>query len=374
MLNMGGPSSLDGPEDGVKPFLQNLFSDPEIIPLGPLQKWLGDYISTKRTPKIREQYSAIGGKSPILQWTEAQGKEMVKKLDALSPQTAPHKHYVAFRYAPPLTHTALEAMKADGVTRAVAFSQYPHFSCTTTGSSLNHLWRELARLGMADSFQWSLIDRWPIHRTFVAAVVSRILQGLQQFPEEVRSQVILLFTAHSLPMKVVAKGDTYVHEIASTVRAVMEALPPKCHNTSVLAWQSKVGFLPWMAPSTASVIKGLGAQGHKYVLAVPIAFTSDHIETLYEIDIEYAKEAKDVGITMFRRAASLNDEPLLSTAQAELVAQHLESGDLCSNQYRLNCPACTNPTCRSLVNPVKPYQKLRDTYDTPCTIPTWTPK
>ncbi len=84
-------------------------------------------------------------------------------------------------------------------------------------------------------------------------------------PLSLSLQVILLFTAHSLPMKVVAKGDTYVHEIASTVRAVMEALPPKCHNTSVLAWQSKVGFLPWMAPSTASVIKGLGAQGHKYV-------------------------------------------------------------------------------------------------------------
>lgn len=215
---------------------------------------------------------------------------------------------------------------------------------------------------------------WPTHKTFIAAIRSRILDALLQYPEEFRSQVVILFTAHSLPMKVVEKGDAYVHEVAATARAVMESMPPGVHNSSLLAWQSKVGFLPWMAPSTSSAIKGLGKQGHKYVMAVPIAFTSDHIETLYEIDIEYAKEAEEAGIKMFRRAASLNDEPLLSTAQAELVAEHLRKGDVSSNQYKLNCPQCTNPACRTIVNPIKPYSKLRDTYDSPSPVPTWTPQ
>ena len=179
MLNMGGPNDLD--ETG--PFLSNLFNDGEIIQLGPLQNYLGPWIAHRRTPKVRKQYDEIGGRSPIRIWTEKQGQGMVEILDKISPETAPHKHYIMFRYAAPLTEETLLQMKADGVTRAIAFSQYPHWSCTTSGSSMNHLWRELKRLNMGDDFEWSLIDRWPLHDGFLNAVKKRITIGLEQFDE-----------------------------------------------------------------------------------------------------------------------------------------------------------------------------------------------
>jgi len=295
-------------------------------------------------------------------------------------QSAPHKTYTAFRYAPPYAEDALRQMAADGVKRAVAFSQYPHYSCTTAGSSFNNLWRELYRLGMETDFEWSVLDRWPTHPTFIKALTQRVQQGLATVPEPVRAQTIVVFTAHSVPMKVVNKGDQYVSEVAATAHAVMAELhaqqgpaAPQQRNTHVLAWQSKVGFLPWMGPSTSDVLKNLARQGHKHVLMVPIAFTSDHIETLFEIDIEYAEEAHEAGIVTFARAPSLNDSELLTTAQAELVAEHLASGSVCTPQYRLNCAGCVNPACRTVLNPVggEPYSKLRDSYGQEGGVRSW---
>jgi ferrochelatase len=267
-------------------------------------------------------------------------------------------------------------MSADGMTRAVAFSQYPQFSCTTTGSSLNHLWRELIARGMESKFKWSLVDRWAEHPTFIAAVQRRIELGLAEFgPQSEQDKVLIVFSAHSLPMRVVARGDAYPQEVSATVAAVMRnlrsgapegalnstTLPPPRSNRYILAWQSQVGPLPWLGPQTGEVLAGLGAQGHQHVLVVPIAFTSDHVETLYEIDEEYAHLAAESGIKHFRRAPSLNDEPLLADAMAQLVAAHLKKGDeVCTEQYGLNCAGCTNPICKSVVNPVAPYQKLRD--------------
>ncbi|OQR90955.1 ferrochelatase, mitochondrial precursor [Achlya hypogyna] len=368
MLNMGGPATL--PE--VPGFLKNLFSDPEIIPLGPFQGILSDVISKRRSPKIADQYAAIGGGSPIGHWTNHQGDAMCKILDEIRPESAPHKHYAMFRYANPLTEAALKQMKDDGAERAIAFSQYPQWSCTTTGSSMNHLWRELKRLNMGETFQWSLIDRWNTHPGYIAALAQRVKIGLEQFAPEDRNKVVIMFSAHSVPMKVVYKGDPYTKEIASTSEHVMRHLG--LPNTHILSWQSKgtflllkastnyflVGYLPWMGPSTSDVIKGLARQGHKHVMAVPVAFTSDHIETLFEIDIEYAEEAHEAGIEHFKRSPSLNDEPLLAQAMADLVKDHLDSKTLHSAAYPLNCPQCDNPTCRSIMNPIKPYARLRD--------------
>ena len=132
-----------------------------------------------------------------------------------------------------------------------------------------------------------------------------------------------------------------------------------------------MGFLPWLEPSTSDVLKNLGRQGHKYVLAVPVAFTSDHIETLHEIDIEYREEAEAAGIQRFVKAPSLNDDDVLTTAQAEIVSSHLERQEMCTAQYQLNCPGCTNQYCRSILNPIAPYAKLRDSYDTPSSVPAW---
>jgi protoporphyrin/coproporphyrin ferrochelatase len=169
MLNLGGPATLDD----VRPFLLELFADREIIQL-PFQRWLGPFIARRRTPKVRGLYANIGGGSPILRYTEAQGRGMVARLDRLSPTTAPHKFYVAFRYTRPSSDDALRMMHSDGVERAVAFTQYPQFSCSTTGSSLNELWRAAARTGLDDVFEWSIVDRWPVHPGFVEAMTETV--------------------------------------------------------------------------------------------------------------------------------------------------------------------------------------------------------
>ena len=152
----------------VQPFLTNLFSDGDLIPL-PLQSWSAPWIAKRRTPQIEKQYAAIGGGSPILKWSEEQGNAMVDLLNA-EDELAPFKSYVGFRYADPLTPDMLKALKRDGVKRAVAFTQYPQYSCSTTGSSLNELFRQVRKLGDegGDGIKWSVIDRWGMHEGFVA--------------------------------------------------------------------------------------------------------------------------------------------------------------------------------------------------------------
>jgi ferrochelatase len=352
MLNLGGPATLDD----VQPFLLELFGDREIIQL-PLQRWLGPFIARRRTPKVRGLYAGIGGGSPILHYTEAQGRGMVARLDRLSPETAPHKFYVAFRYTRPNSDDALRKMRADGVERAVAFTQYPQFSCSTTGSSLNELWRAASRTGLRDAFQWSIVDRWPVHPGFIEAMTETVRDGLEQFEPSDRRKALILFSAHSLPLDVIDRGDSYPQEVGASVQRVVEHLAVP--NPYLLAYQSDVGPVRWLGPSTEQVIRRLGARGQKHVLVVPIAFTSDHIETLSELDREYGEVAHQVGITHYRRAPALNDRPRFLDALAEIVRDHLESGAVHSTQYPMRCAGCTNPQCRNILNPVgKPLRNL----------------
>jgi protoporphyrin/coproporphyrin ferrochelatase len=344
MMNLGGPATLDD----VAPFLLELFADREIIQL-PFQKWLGPFIARRRTPRVRDLYASIGGGSPILGYTRAQGRGMVERLDRLSPETAPHRFYVAFRYAKPKSEEALRAMHADGVERAVAFTQYPQYSCSTTGSSLNELWRAAGRTGLRDAFRWSIIDRWPVHPGFVEAMTDTVREGLEEFDPEERERAVLLFSAHSLPLDVIDRGDAYPQEVGATVQRVVERLGAS--NPYVLAYQSDVGPVRWLGPSTAQVIRRLGARGEKRVLVVPIAFTSDHIETLSELDREYGDLAHKAGITQYQRAPALNDRPLFLDALADIVREHLASGEVFSTQYPMRCAGCTNPQCRNVLNP-----------------------
>jgi len=344
MLNLGGPETLDD----VEPFLLKLFDDRELLRL-PAQDFLGRFIAKRRTPKVRKLYEAIGGGSPILRWTRTQGEEMCRRLDALSPETAPHKPYVAFRYSAPSAEEALLAMKRDGVTRAIAFSQYPQWSCTTAGSSLNDLWRTASKLKLGKAFQWSLIDRWPTHPGFIEAMAETVEEGLDRFDEAERDEVVLLFSAHSLPISVIQRGDSYPQEMGASVDRVMRRLGVA--NKYLLAYQSEVGPVSWLGPSTEKVIRNFPRFGHTKLLVVPIAFTSDHIETLSEIDLEYAELAHEVGIERFERAPALNDRPRFLDALAEIVHDHLRAGELHSPQYRLRCQGCTNVMCRSLPSP-----------------------
>ncbi|KAJ1501068.1 ferrochelatase hem15 [Coelomomyces lativittatus] len=162
LMNMGGPGHLDE----VYPFLHRLFSDQDIIQL-PFQRHVAPLLAKRRTPKIQGQYASIGGKSPIRMWTEKQGHLLTTLLDQMSPETAPHRPFIGFRYAHPLTEEAIQEMKKQGIRRAVAFSQYPQYSCATTGSSLNELHRQLTLLDPEKSITWSVLDRWPTHPGFV---------------------------------------------------------------------------------------------------------------------------------------------------------------------------------------------------------------
>lgn len=344
MLNLGGPETLDD----VEPFLLNLFEDRELLQL-PFQDLTGRFIAKRRTPKVRKLYEGIGGGSPILKWTRLQGEEMCRRLDRLSPATAPHRFYVAFRYSPPSAADALQAMERDGIRRAVAFSQYPQWSCTTTGSSLNDLWRTASSLQLGRTFEWSLIDRWPTHPGFIEAMTETVEEGLDRFEEHERDEVVIVFSAHSLPTSVIDRGDSYPQEMGASVDRVMQRLGVP--NRFLLSYQSEVGPVSWLGPSTEKVIRNFPKFGHTKLLVVPIAFTSDHIETLSEIDLEYGELAHEAGVEKFVRAPALNDRPRFLDALAEIVRDHLESGELHTPQYRLRCQGCENPMCRSLPSP-----------------------
>ncbi|KAI9822975.1 MAG: ferrochelatase hem15 [Phylliscum demangeonii] len=350
-MNMGGPSTTDE----VGGFLSRLFADGDLIPLGRLQSYLGPLISRRRTPKIKQQYAAIGGGSPIRKWSEYQSSEMCKILDRLSPDTAPHQPYVAFRYANPLTEEMYAKLLHDGFGngrggRAVAFTQYPQYSCSTTGSSLNELWKWRNRLegktggigeGPSDgSIRWSVIDRWPVHPGLVEAIAGNIEARLDTYPAERRAGVVLLFSAHSLPMSVVNRGDPYPAEVAATVYAVMQRL--KFSHPYRLVWQSQVGPSAWLGAQTSDTVTEYVKKGQTDLILIPVAFTSDHIETLYELDQEVIGEAGHEGI---KRAESLNGNPVFIQALADIARDHLYSGQSCSRQMQLRCPGCTSERC-----------------------------
>jgi ferrochelatase len=163
--------------------------------------------------------------------------------------------------------------------------------------------------------------------------------------------VLILFSAHSLPLDVIDRGDAYPQEVGASVQRVIEHLALK--NPYLLAYQSDVGPVRWLGPSTEQVLRRLGARGQKHVLVVPIAFTSDHIETLSELDREYGEVAHQAGITHYQRAPALNDRPRFLDALAEIVRDHLRSGEAHSTQYPMRCAGCTNPQCRNILNPVR---------------------
>ena len=273
---------------------------------------------------------------------------MCKLLDKMSPETAPHKPYVAFRYADPLTEEMYTKLLEDGFGngkggRAVAFTQYPQYSCSTTGSSLNELWKWRNRLEekqIDGTIRWSVIDRWPVHPGLVEAFAQNIEAQLATYPEADRKDVVLLFSAHSLPMSVVNRGDTYPAEVAATVYAVMQRLG--FNNPYRLCWQSQVGPSAWLGAQTSDTVANYVARGQTNLILIPIAFTSDHIETLYELDQEVIHEAGHLGV---KRAESLNGSPIFIQALADIAVAHLQSGESCSRSMGLRCQGCTSQRC-----------------------------
>jgi ferrochelatase len=312
LLNLGGPDSLDA----VEPFLFNLFSDPDIIDFPGsflFRKRLAKLISTRRAPRIQEQYKRIGGKSPLKEHTLRQAELLEKLLN----EKIPAKVYTAMRYWHPSTAEALNEIENDGITKVVLLPLYPQYSKATTASSVSEWENQLRMRGNKPDLETGLIESYYDFSPYIRAFVERINEGLQRFPAEIRDSVHILFSAHGTPMKLVRQGDPYSDHIKRTVAAIVDsgAFP----NQSSLCYQSKVGPMKWLTPSTPETILKLAAEGVKNMLVVPVAFASDHLETLYEVGIEFAHIAKNAGVERFEVTTGLNDSPLFISALAQLV-------------------------------------------------------
>ncbi|OGU16618.1 MAG: ferrochelatase [Geobacteraceae bacterium GWC2_53_11] len=304
LLQMGGPDSLEC----VEPFLFNLFSDRDIIRIGPalLQPLIARFISRRRAKKVVEYYKKIGGKSPIRELTEQQAAELETVLGEK------YRCFIAMRYSQPGTAAALAAIAREGITDIIALSLYPHYSRATVGSSINELERELKK--SATPFTMTSITQFFDHPAYIAALSEKVAQALAGFPD--RSSVQLVFSAHGLPQSFIDSGDPYLDHIQTTVRLTMERFGDVSHH---LSFQSRAGPVKWLEPSTEAKIAELAAADCKHLLMVPLSFVSDHIETLYEIDIQYKEEAAALGITDFRRTGALNSSPAFIACLAELV-------------------------------------------------------
>lgn len=323
LLNLGGPDSLEA----VRPFLYNLFSDRQIIRLGPLfmQTPLAWLISSIRSRTTRSFYSLIGGKSPILDITNAQAKALEKALNSSispRPSSVAFRVYIGMRYWHPFIEDVVPLMHKEGIRKVIALSLYPQYSVTTTGSSLSRL-KEIA----ADyQMEFFCISSWHNHPLYIGALVDVIRKGLESFgitshvsPPASSDDIHVLFSAHSLPQKIIDEGDPYEHQTKDTIKEITERIPIQWH----LSYQSKSGPVKWLEPSTDEKLKELAGKGVKNILVVPISFVSDHIETLYEIDILYKRLAEKLGINL-RRADSLNTHPVFISALKDIVMKSVK--------------------------------------------------
>lgn len=282
-----------------------------------MQPLLARIIARSRSKKVAERYRAIGGKSPILELTQEQASALETALNEGSQQ---FKIYVGMRYWHPLIGEAVTRILADGNDHLVVLSLFPHYSRATTGSCLNELSRALA--GNGSRLKVDIIDQWYDNPDYLNALAETINEGLLQFSVEDRDKVQILFSAHALPQEFVDQGDPYPKQLQATIDGVMKRIGRYDWH---LAYQSRSGPVKWMEPQTDAIIVGLAEEGHKHILAVPISFVSDHIETLYEIDIMFKELAAAHGVAEFRRSPSLNSRPAFIAALARLVKQRLTS-------------------------------------------------
>ncbi len=316
LLNLGGPDTLDA----VEPFLNNLFNDPDIIDFPGsflFRRGLAKLISTLRAPKAAEQYKEIGGGSPLKAHTLKQAELLEAKLNTHFPARV----FTAMRYWTPFTDEALDQIESENIERVILLPLYPQYSMATTESSVKEWERQLKKRSRLNGLEWSLIRQYYDHPPYIDAFVERIEQGLGRFPEERRQDVHIVFSAHGTPMKLVRQGDPYSQQIAATVSHVLDR--GDLSNEWSLCYQSKVGPQKWLTPSTPDTIESLAERGVADMLIVPIAFTSDHLETLFELGIEYRRLAHEKGVERFEVTEGLNDSEKFIDALAALVLAEL---------------------------------------------------
>lgn len=324
LFNLGGPDDLAS----VEPFLINLFSDREIIelPLGAaLQPVMARLIAKMRGPSVRKNYQRIGGGSPQLRITRAQAEALENQLNAGLAGRRAFQVFIAMRYSRPSSADALEAIAAAGIRRIVTLTLFPHWSKATTGSSRNEFDRALADPRWTSSpFEVSHIEHYYNDSGYLDAITATVRDAWDRIPIERRNRTVILFSAHGLPQKFIDEGDPYVAHIQATRWGILERLD--LPNRQLLAYQSRTGPVKWLGPGTEETIKELGREGVKDVFVIPLSFVSDHIETLYEVDMLFADAARAAGITGYYRPDALNTHPLFINALAGLVRRHTGSG------------------------------------------------
>ena len=319
LLNLGGPETLED----VQPFLFNLFADDSIIRLPAaarfLQRPLAQLISTLRAPKSAEGYRAIGGGSPLLRITMEQAAALEKALAARGTDA---RVYVGMRYWKPFMEDAVAALRRDGVTDLIVLPLYPQFSISTSGSSLRLLEAMMDADPALAGMRHAVVSSWYWRRGYLDAMADLITKELDKFADP--SIVEIFFSAHGVPVSYVLEGDPYQAEMEDCVRLIMDRVKERGYdNGHSLAYQSRVGPVEWLTPYTDDRIRELGKDGTKAMLAVPVSFVSEHIETLEEIDVEYRELAEASGIDQWRRVPALNTDARFIGDLADLVLDKL---------------------------------------------------
>jgi ferrochelatase len=339
LFNLGGPDSLDA----VRPFLFNLFNDKAIFRLPqPFRGLLAGFVARRRTPIATDIYKNLGGGSPLLPNTEAQASALCAALGG-----GEHvKVFIAMRYWHPFTAQTVADVQAWKPDEIVLLPLYPQFSTTTTGSSVGE-WHRVARV-LKLKAPTRTICCYPEAEGFIGAMVRSVASALDSAGS--RGKPRLLLSAHGLPQSVVAAGDPYQYQCERTATAIASRLAGPEFGFGDLDWtvcyQSRVGPLKWIGPSTDEEIKRAGRDGVPVVIA-PIAFVSEHSETLVEIEIEYRHLAATVGVPYFERVPAVGDSPDFIGALAAIVHKTISNGlaiasgcgdRLCPASHRA-CPA-----------------------------------
>ncbi|HET6345666.1 MAG TPA: ferrochelatase [Myxococcota bacterium] len=326
LLQLGGPKDLQA----IEPFLRNLFAD--VLPLpGFLRRPLAAWIARRRTPEVAPLYQEIGGGSPLLANTEAQRAALEARLRDLGFDA---RVLIAMRYAPPRGAEALlEARAACASAHWLALPLYPQYSYATTRSSLDEL---KSLLTPSERSRLVVVEAYPTSTLYLDAMANRVRESLDALRAEARREVHLVFSAHGLPLKLVREGDPYPQHVQQTLNGILARLQPAPPHT--LCYQSRVGPVKWLTPSTQDTLVDLGKRGVKHVAVVPISFVSEHIETLHELDIQLRDVAKAAGIETYTRVPTVDARPEFIEALAQLVLERLpgSSEDTGSEAARKN--------------------------------------
>ena len=314
LFNLGGPETLRD----VKPFLYRLFSDPEIIHVkfSPLRKAIAYTIATLRRKTSESYYSQIGGGSPLRRLTEEQASALA---DEIKRRGRDVETFVGMCTWHPFLFEAVNKIDEANIDSLVILPLFPQYSVTTTGSGFAVLRQLIDKHPQFKKLDVQWICSWADHPAYIESFAQAIQRELGKFTDT--EKVHLLFSAHSIPESYVRNGDPYLEQTKETVELIMDRLGRR--NPYRLSFQSKIGPVKWLEPFTNDVIVELGKQGVDDVLVIPVSFVSEHIETLYELDILFRKVAADAGVENFRRVPALNSDPTFIRALADIVESTL---------------------------------------------------